>query len=227
MNKIFLINLCTWISGLIFNSMAMSVDMQIYQDQSMEIHIWDNEIKSDNFFTDLQSFILTECKNSGCEAKKIKSVKYPDPGLNIRIEDVRLLQKVLNFIDYHRSKSFFKEKYYFRILLNSGMLESDLFIPLKKSKKLAEKFDLMFTKNTIIDFQIKFPGKCTFTNMSKINGDYIFQVNYRDIKSRGTLITFESVRFIPSVYLAVLIILFFLIFLLGRYILSKIKLNFN
>ena len=207
--------------------MAISVDMQINRDQSIEIHIWDNEVKSGNLFTELQSFILAAFKNSGCEVEKIESVNYPDPGFNIRIDDVTIMQKVLNFIDYHRSKSFFKEKYYFKLLLNSGMLESDLFIPLKKSRELAKKFDMIFNPNTIVDFQIKFPGKCTFTNMRKINGVYIFQVNYRDIKSRGTLIAFESVRFIPSVSLTVLIILFFLIFLLGRYILSKKKLNFN
>jgi len=227
MNRIFLIILFVWISGSIFNSMAISVDMQINRDQSIEIHIWDNEVKSGNLFTELQSFILAAFKNSGCEVEKIESVNYPDPGFNIRIDDVTIMQKVLNFIDYHRSKSFFKEKYYFKLLLNSGMLESDLFIPLKKSKKLAEEFDQLFNKNTIIDFQIKFPGKCTSTNTRKINGVYIFQVNYWDIKSRGTLIAFESVRFIPSVSLTVLIILFFLIFLLGRYILSKKKLNFN
>ncbi|MEJ2049834.1 MAG: hypothetical protein P8Y60_08350 [Calditrichota bacterium] len=207
--------------------MPISVDMQVNRDQSIEIHIWDNEFKSGNIFTELQSFILTAFKNSGCKIKKIESTNYPDPGLNVRIDDVRLLQKVINFVDYHRSKSFFKEKYYFKLLLNSGMLESDLFIPLNKSRELAKEFDMIFNSNTIVDFEIKFPGKCTFTNMKKINGDYIFQVNYRDIKSRGTLITFESVRFIPSVSLTVLIILFFLIFLLARYILSKKKLYFN
>jgi len=198
--------------------MAIPVDITLNPDNSMDIVILSDFENSKSFFNELRSTLSGSLRDQEGYLQILEIVDSDGPVLQIRILNLQQIQNSFNFIDYHRAKSFFKEKYYFKMLLNARMFDSELFTPLKNKKHFLEQFNRLLGPDPIFEFQIEFPGRCTTTNMNRENNHLVFRTDYRTINSRGTLLTFESSRFIPSVSITMIALLFLLILILGRYI---------
>ncbi len=210
----------TLIFGNFFSLFAIPVDITLNADNSMNIVIQAENNSSESFFNELRATLSEAFSERGDQLQIGEVVDQKIPALHIRITNIHLIQNSLNFIDYHRAKSFFKEKYYFKMLLNARMFDSKLFSSLKNNQAFTANFNQFFGPDPVFMFQIEFPGRCISSNMKQENNHFFFNADYQTIISRGMLITFESARFIPSVSITMITLLFLLIFILGRYIFS-------
>lgn len=127
--------------------------------------------------------------------------------ISVIIPDIRWLQRNLNCLDYRISASFFKEKYYFKLLLNSDIIESAVFRSVLNDDVETEHFIPLFLDIEALQIICHFPGRCLSTNMRKLDGSYFYHSPYSRIMSRGDMVMFESERFIPKVALTILLIL--------------------
>lgn len=212
----FLILIC----GNFLSLNAIPVDITLNPDNSMNIVILGENTGSEIFLDELRTTFTKAISQQEGHLQILKDMDPKIPALHFKIINLQLIQKTLNFIDYHRAKSFFKEKYYFKMLLNPRMFDSELFLSLKDNQILNDNFYRLGGSDPVFEFRIKFPGRCISTNMVQENNHFFFKADYQTIITRGTLITFESSRFIPSVSVTMITVLFLLIFILGRYIFS-------
>ncbi|MEJ2536966.1 MAG: hypothetical protein P8048_07930 [Calditrichia bacterium] len=210
----------TLILGNFLSLNAIPVDITLNPDNSMNIMIlWENP-DSAIFFDELRTILTEAISQQEGHLQILKDMDPKIPALHFKISNLQLIQKTVNFIDYHRTKSFFKEKYYFKMLLNTRMFDSELFSSLKSNQTFIDNFNRLFGPHPVFEFRIKFPGRCISTNMLQENNHFFFKTDYQTITTHGTLLTFESSRFIPSVSITMITVLFLLIFILGRYIFS-------
>lgn len=206
-----------------YSLVALSIDLELKKDHSLTIVIWAESQSAKIDLKKLQSVINDGFVNSSISSTIIKSPEYIEEGLKIRIRNILSFQDTLNFIDYQYSRSFFKEKYYFRLLLNSRIFQSEFFNILNHRKVLEDLLFRLAKDHFFLDIRLKAPGRCVFTNMTTVGDNYIFKTGYQDFRSLGEIIIFQSSRFIPSIYLTIFFLLFLLVFILFMYIIRRFQ----
>ncbi len=132
---------------------------------------------------------------------------HSNSGLQIYLNDVRHLRSICNFVDYHFSKSFFKQKYYMKLLFNEQMFRSKFFQTLRDSGDSQPDYSSLFGGENLLFVCMTFPGRCLNTNMKEDDHGFYYEMSYETILKHGDAVIFDSYRFTPETYLTVLLIL--------------------
>ena len=122
------------------NALALTVDVHVMRDKSAEIFVWlDMPASAD------EKEALLEIRDAinarypfQLAARPIENdPKFRNEGISLRVNDLRILQDSLNCMDFSFSKSFFKEKFYMKVMLNPGLLNSEFFSEVRKKYALS------------------------------------------------------------------------------------------
>jgi hypothetical protein len=148
----------------------------------------------------------------------VNANNYPNDGIKITIFDSKFLDNSLNFLDLNKSRSFFNEKYYIKLVLNKEILKSPFFLKLENENSVLLDWITFFNSDSQINLKIKCPGRCIKTTMNKINNSYLQQFNKTDFSLGNIYLTYESIRFFPHVYLTIFAILITLVMVIFKII---------
>lgn len=192
------------------SSRAMTIEISVKGDQSAEIYLWLEKTAGDdekNALVVLGNSIRLAFPDHISVEHIVYHPVYVNEGLEISVSNLNDIQQKLNFLDYHYSSSFFKQKYYLKLLLNPQMFQSVFFEEITQNGFDKSKWQHLKQPETILEFLLRFPGICSATNLEKNSGGYRYQITRADFMQCGGVIYFESYRFIPRVYLTIFLIL--------------------
>ena len=134
-------------------------------------------------------------------------------GIILTVQDINVLMDTTNFVDFSFSRSFYKEKYYLKLLFNPGMFYSQFFTLLNQDNVNAGVFESILDRGNYLNILIRLPGKCTRTNMEKLENGYYFKKIYRVRENyHQQYILMSSYRFLPEVYFTLILIIIVLLF---------------
>ncbi len=131
-------------------------------------------------------------------------------GILMNVRDVDILMDTTNFVDFSYRRSFYKEKYYLKLLFNRGVFDSRFFTILKQENINPAVFKNILDRGEYLNVRVRLPGRCTETNMTEKNGEYYYTVYWDGKRSSGQYLLLTSYRFFPEIYLTVLLIILIL-----------------
>ncbi len=202
---------------------AVTVELNIHHKHKADIQLWLNgsaNARQKQLLKRVENSINQHFENELSAAAIFDDPDFINDGMRISVKDVRVFQDTLNFIDFRYTRSFYKEKYSLKLLLNSRIFQSRFFESLK-SKDLDENLlNQIFENEKALRFFCTFPGSCTQTNMQKVDGKYTYDMNLREFNKAGGVIIFRSSQFFSEIYWAVFGILIILICLIARFTLK-------
>jgi hypothetical protein len=143
----------------------------------------------------------------------LNSNEIANDGIRIKISELDFLNNKLNFLDYNKKTSFFNEKYYLKIILNTDILKSSFFQNLPRADFIIDNWQGLTQKDAQINLIVNCPGKMLRTNMQKTNGYFLGQFEKEDFMDGKLYVLYESVRFLPHIYLTIFVVLIILFFL--------------
>jgi hypothetical protein len=207
-----------YISGIIFSlvpqklNASIRIDFELKSDQQVIISTC-LPVKSGNNYYKILQFLQNALKNDYPSYKLEFTECSNEVCINFEIKNVMTCGEELNFIDYRYSKSFIKEKYYLKILLNSQILDSRIFGIFEVD---TIDFDLLYKEfywYDEIDIYFKLPGNFVESNLEYTEDSYIDKLTLSEIKKNGRMISIHTARFLPGTYISIYFILVILIFL--------------
>jgi len=131
-------------------------------------------------------------------------------GIILDVQDVNILMDTTNFVDFSSSRSFFKEKYYLKLLFNTGVFDSQFFTILKRENINVGIFKNILDRGNYLDIRVRLPGKCVETNMTE-EGGYYYRIYWNGENHLQQYILLTSYRFFPEVYLTILLLILILV----------------
>ncbi len=126
------------------------------------------------------------------------------PAIKLDVQNIQDFQDTLNFLDFKYKKSFFKEKYYMKIILNPALLESKFFKVLDDEGVEFSRFDQLLSGYQFLYLHVFFPGRCVATNMNHDGSGYTYRISLQEFNSRGGMVYFQSSHFISLVSITIL-----------------------
>ncbi|GAB4379829.1 MAG: hypothetical protein Kow0042_29570 [Calditrichia bacterium] len=192
---------------------AITLEIELQSDQSAFIYLW------------LDSPATTQQKQLIGNLSQILNRNYPGniraellsdydttpgDGMRIQVKDFSFLHDPLNCIDFRFDRSFFKHKYYLKILLNPQIFQSKIFSLMADEGMEIGSFQCLLLPHGQLEIWLQFPGECVETNMKLREKEYYYIITYEAFQKYGGNLLYRSARFIPRVYLTV----FFLIIIL-------------
>ncbi len=207
--------------GLSNNCHSMVLDLDLNSDLSVNAIFWLNQTSND--FSAEQLLKIQNTINQSFPGKIYATAilndrNYQNIGIQLKANHIEILQDTLNCIDFSATKSFFKEKYYLKLLLNSKIFHSNFFYLLKQQGIGQKLLDRLVKKDDILKININFPGSYRQTYLKSDNDLYIYQSNFHHLARSGDVIELNSSRFLPEVYITVFSALAGLILLFIRFI---------
>lgn len=202
---------------------AVTVELNIHHKHEADIQLWLNgsaDAQQKQLLKMIENSINRQFENELFAATIFENPDFINEGLHIVVKDIRVFQDTLNFIDFRYTRSFYKEKYSLKLLLNSRIFQSRFFECLKSEDLDENSLNRIFENEKALRVFCTFPGRCTQTNMEKVDGEYTYDMNLREFNKAGGVIIFRSSQFFSEIYWAVFGILIILIGLIARFTLK-------
>ncbi|HFE63844.1 MAG TPA: hypothetical protein ENK14_05435 [Caldithrix sp.] len=187
----------------------MTIEILVKSDRSAEIYLWLEKTAGEdekNALIVLGNSIRLAFPDRISVEHIAHHPVYVNEGLKMNIDNLNEIQQKLNFLDFRYSSSFFKQKYYLKLLLNQQMFQSAFFEEIAQNGFDKSKWQHLKPPEAVLEFVVKFPGICSATNLERTAGGYDFKISHADFMQYGGVIYFESYRFIPRVYITVFLI---------------------
>lgn len=125
--------------------------------------------------------------------------------------NLRQAPAYLNFIDYDYRKSFFKEKYYLKLIMNPAVFQSRIFKEIGFSDRDKSSLIHYFSGDPDFFMTVALPGKCRETNLRPSPAGYYYRLSPQDFQNKTAVLFIRSSRFIPQVSITIYAILLTLI----------------
>ncbi len=193
---------------------SMVVELDVRGDRSAQLKIW---LPANARTVMRQKLVKMKTAIERAFPGKVKAdtlfrdARIMNPALLLSVKDLKILQDSLNCIDFYSSQSFFKRKYYLKLLLNPKLLQSSFFVRLEQ-----EGIDLHFLSELTANdpdmtLMIRMPGKSYRSDVEHTEGYHVVYTSIPNLQRQGRAVTLQSAAFIPSAYVSVFILLLLMV----------------
>lgn len=213
MPKVFTILLALWALNPSY-LFALTVEIGIQENEGIDFKCLLNRPATEQekrVILQICTLLNTDYGDTLCALPLINDPDFVEEGIGIKGVNEKFLQRNLNFLDFKRRRSFFREKYYLKVIVNREIMNSIFFQKIDERLHGLIDWPGFLKGDSQLNLIVRGPGRCLKTNMDEKNDYYLRQIYLSDFAAGTRFIMFESIRFFQQIYLSIFAILLILV----------------